>query len=96
MCVNINGNMFEKIKHEFCEGKRSATKKLYSLWAKDFFFIAYRSLRNHNAAFQSVEHTFKDIDAMPIAIRKQLCSQEEKELKSIFIDLLKKNANALL
>lgn len=76
----------------FCNGNNEAIVHTYKSWVPEFYFIAYKYLRNKEDAEDVVSESFEKLLQMPLDKRKKKFIEEEINLKALLILVVKNKA----
>lgn len=76
----------------FCNGNVDALGTLYTEWSQEFFFIAYKYVRNKEDAYDLVSDTFEKLLKMPITKRNEKFITQGVNLKALLIVAIKNKA----
>ena len=73
----------------FCNGDNDAIAGIYLQWTPEFFFVAFRYLKNRQDAEDVVAHLFEKLLNMPLERRKKQLIDEGIDLKALLLVVLK-------
>lgn len=76
----------------FCEGDNQSIIPLYKGWSKEFYFVAYKYLRNHEEAQDLVSDVFEKLLSMPPKKRHRKFIEQGIDIKALLLLVVKNKA----